>query len=43
VIMERNFTTPTFMNIVTKLGSSMKYMQHIHLNKMELYKERIEP
>jgi ribosomal protein L10 len=24
------------MNIAMKLGSSMKYLQHIHLNKMEL-------
>jgi hypothetical protein len=36
VIMERNLTTPIFMNIVMKLGSSMKNLQHIHLNKMEL-------
>jgi hypothetical protein len=36
VTMEKNLTTPTFMNIVMKLGSNMKYLQHIHLNKMEL-------
>jgi hypothetical protein len=38
VIMAKNLTTPTFMSIVMKLGSSMKYLQHIHLNKMELLK-----
>jgi hypothetical protein len=36
VTTERNLTTPTFMNTVMKLGSSMKFLQHIHLNKMEL-------
>jgi hypothetical protein len=36
VTTERNLTTPIFMNIVMKLGSSMKFLQHIHLNKMEL-------
>jgi hypothetical protein len=30
--------TPTYMNTVMRLGSSMKYLQHIHLNKMELLK-----
>jgi hypothetical protein len=43
VIMVKNLTTPTFMNNVMRLGSSMKYLQHIHLNKMELLKGKIEP
>jgi hypothetical protein len=40
VTMEKNLTTPTFMNIVMRLGSSMKFLQHTHLNKMELLKGR---
>jgi hypothetical protein len=36
VIMGKSLTTPIYMNIVMKLGSSMKILQHIHLNKMEL-------
>jgi hypothetical protein len=43
VIMVRNLTTPTFMSTVMRLGSSMKYLQHIHLNKMELLKGKIGP
>jgi uncharacterized protein involved in tolerance to divalent cations len=36
---EKEFDKPTFMNIVMRLGSSMKFLQHTHLNKMELLKE----
>jgi hypothetical protein len=43
VIMEKNLTTPTYMNIVMRLGSSMKFQQRIHLNKMELLKGRTGP
>jgi hypothetical protein len=43
VTMEKNLTTPTFMNIVMRLGSSMKFLQHTHLNRMELLKERTGP
>jgi hypothetical protein len=43
VTTERNLTTPTFMSTMMKLGSSMKFLQHTHLNKMELLKERIGP
>jgi hypothetical protein len=43
VIIERNLTTPTFMSIVMKLGSNMKFMQLTCLNKIEFLKERIEP
>jgi transposase InsO family protein len=32
----KNLTTSIFKNIVMKLGSSMKCLQHIHVNKMEL-------
>jgi hypothetical protein len=35
-----NLITPTYMNIVMRLGSSMKYQQHTHLNKMELLRGR---
>jgi hypothetical protein len=35
-----DLTTPIFMNTVMKLGSSIKFLQHIHLNKIELLKER---
>jgi hypothetical protein len=31
------------MNNVMRLGSSMKYLKHINLNKMELLKGKIEP
>jgi hypothetical protein len=34
----KDLTTPTYMSTVMRLGSSMKYQQHIHLNKMELLK-----
>ena len=43
VTMAKNLTTPTFMSTVMKLGSSMKYLPHIHLNKMELLKGKIGP
>jgi hypothetical protein len=43
VIMVKNLTTPTYMNTVMRLGSSMKYQQHIHLNKMELLKGKTRP
>jgi hypothetical protein len=43
VTTEKNLTTPTFMNIVMRLGSSMKFLQHTHLNRMELLKERTRP
>jgi hypothetical protein len=36
VTMGRSLTTPTYMNIVMKLVSNMNYLQHMHLNKMEL-------
>jgi hypothetical protein len=36
LIKEKNLITPTFMNIMIKLGSSVKCLQHTHLNKMEL-------
>ena len=42
VATKMNLTTPIFTNIVMKLGSSMKFLQRIHLDKMELLKERIE-
>jgi hypothetical protein len=32
----KEWTTPTYMNIVMKLGSNMKCLQHIRFNKMEL-------
>jgi hypothetical protein len=43
VTMENNLTTPTYMNIVMRLGSGMKFQQHTHLNRMELLKGRIGP
>jgi hypothetical protein len=43
VTMEKNLITPTYMNIVMILGSSMKYQQHTHLNKMELLRGRTRP
>jgi hypothetical protein len=36
----KNLITPTYMNIVMRLGSSKKYRQHTHLNKMELLRGR---
>jgi hypothetical protein len=36
VTMGKSLTTPTYMSIVMILGSNMKYLQHIHLNKVEL-------
>jgi hypothetical protein len=43
VTTENNLTTPTYMNIVMRLGSIMKFQQHIHLNRMELLKGRTGP
>jgi hypothetical protein len=43
VIMENNLIPPTYMKTVMRLGSSMKYQQHIHLNKTELLKGKIGP
>jgi hypothetical protein len=43
VTTENNLITPTYMNIVMRLGSSMKFQQHTHLNRMELLEGRTGP
>jgi hypothetical protein len=43
VTAEKNLTTSTYMNIVVRLGSSMKFQQHTHLNRMELLKGKTGP
>jgi hypothetical protein len=43
VTTEKNLITPTYMNIVMRLGSSMKFQQHTRLNRMELFKGRTGP
>src|SRR6187455_1337238 len=40
VTTKKNLITPTYMNIVMRLGSSMKFQQHTHLTRMELLKGR---
>jgi hypothetical protein len=43
VTTEKHLTTPTYMNIVMRLGLSMKFIQHTHLNRMKLLKGRTGP
>jgi hypothetical protein len=40
VTIEKNLLTPTFMNIVMRLGSSMKFLQHTHLAQQNGVVER---
>jgi hypothetical protein len=41
VTTKKNLIIPTYINIVMTLGSNMKFLQHTHLNKIELLKGRI--